>query len=275
MTATLPPTAREKLSILDDDVAEAQYALNASLRRLSDLNRVLGNAPHADGAADLEFEISRLRAKQIEQSLRHREAALIAAHVRGWLRELPVGTTFEDAKPSKAKDRLTSDGLLEAVARVRAEIASLQAERRKVQQAPPPIRDLRAKASDYVDHLVARGRPRITATQDQFAVTFESGGFSSKADIVAILAWLDPKALLDRLHDELKAMPQPGLTLSAKDKVAALSGLRVRIAALERDEEALIEAAHSRRIDIARRPDADPAAILNLVVKHTSEVVAA
>jgi hypothetical protein len=76
-------------------------------------------------------------------------------------------------------------------------------------------------------------------------------------DVMALLAWYDPDAMLERLMGEIGDAEG----VSAAERERREPALEARILAAERVEEGLIE-----QSDIARRPDASPLAILGVVL---------
>ncbi|MEH2510149.1 hypothetical protein V1291_001503 [Nitrobacteraceae bacterium AZCC 1564] len=91
----------------------------------------------------------------------------------------------------------------------------------------------------------------------------------------AILAWLDRDTLLKRIETEIDMLPQPLLALSEEDKASRLQEVQAALFKLELQEEAAIGMALESGIELARRPDADPAAILGSVVGKAAARAAA
>ena len=81
------------------------------------------------------------------------------------------------------------------------------------------------------------------------------------------MAWLHPEAMAKRLEAEVDALPEPKLALSTDEKKKRAVELTAQIDKLERTEEALIEVALSQGLDVIRRSNASPAAVLRVVVK--------
>jgi hypothetical protein len=161
---------------------------------------------------------------------------------------------------------------------LRARIGALRKERARVQQAPPPIAAVKQKAREYIEALQAQSRPRITATHDQFTVTFEAlvqGAYTLKPDLAAALAWLDPIALAKKLNAAIDSWPKPDLMLSASEKKDKLRLLDMELFETEREEEALIEQSENDGPVLTRRPDASPAAILGIHINKGKAASAA
>ena len=102
MTAVaLPNSARAKWAGLQDAEDEAQSFVLASVRRIGELQKALHFNPQGDKAANLEFEISRLRARQGVQQSNHQARAAINARVRHWLTGLGPSVVIEACEPLK------------------------------------------------------------------------------------------------------------------------------------------------------------------------------
>jgi hypothetical protein len=84
--------------------------------------------------------------------------------------------------------------------------------------------------------------------------------------VVALLCWMQPAAMVAALEREIDAMPAPELALTAKEKEKRLAQLKADLDALERLEETLIEQAARDGLEILRRADASPAAVLGVAV---------
>jgi hypothetical protein len=69
--------------------------------------------------------------------------------------------------------------------------------------------------------------------------------------------------------------PERDDAIPAVEREARLSELRQVLDQYERQEEAAITQAEAMNIEIARREDADPKCVLNVVVKRAAQAVAA
>ncbi|QWG13645.1 hypothetical protein KMZ29_02595 [Bradyrhizobium sediminis] len=248
---------------------EARDAASSVTRRASDLGRALATAP-ASEAANIEHELTRLRARQSELAAKHRNQADLIAAITHWLSS--ATGTLETVKPAKAALQ-KGETISAAVVRLRARIHALTTERVKVMQAGVPIADLKAQAAAYVDALVDRGRPRIIADHRRdFEVQFRVGETWSDAGLAgrlpAILAWLDPDQFLAKLNQTIDAMPTPPFAMSGKARAQKLIALEASLLQCEREEEALIESSEETGPVILRRLTADPRAVLCLGINR-------
>lgn len=265
MTVQLPVRARTKLADLQDAAREAESLAGATSRRISELSHAIELNP-ADPAyiANTEFEIGRLRAKLSIQQRRHQELARLVMALRTWLQQVPESAVLVDVKSSRVK---LADGETHssAIATLRDLIATLSADKRLVENAIPPLDEVKASAVAFVKQLQRRGRPRIVADYGKIEISFGDGAaYTQKPEVAAILAWLDPAALTKRLLTEIEQQGQPGLRLSADEKAKRRAELADQINNLEFQEEALIQDALAEGQLIERRAQASAAAILGV-----------
>lgn len=269
------PRATAKLTALSDATAEAGSAANATSRRISELSKALATAP-ASEAANIEHELARMRGRLADQQAKFQARAFLDTRLRNFVQTLPAEISVEAAKPIKAK-LAKGTTLNEGVAALRERIKALNSERMLVQQAPLPTADVKKMASDYIAGLQKRGAPRITVNGEEFSIAFEAtvpGAHVAKPDVAAIFAWFSGRQLVERLHDAIDAMPRPPKAMTAKAKSERLLQIGAGLAVLENEEEALIEMSEVEGPAIMRRPDADPAAVLGIILRRKATAAA-
>ncbi len=266
---SLPLRAQRKFSALVDAEVEAQAAVRSTNERIGEMFKAsrLGE--------NHRNEIERLQNLLAKHQARFTECANAASTIRRFIDMLPVGTTLEDAPREKPQLR-KGETLLQAVTRMRSEIATLRAEQRRVFACVPTATEAKAAGRAYVRNLAKAGRPSIKATHAEFGITFEADTFATGANVkaMAILAWLDPDALIARIDAEIDARPTTDLALTAKQKAERLADVTAKLGALEHMEERAIELAADDGQTITRRYDADPAAVLSVLVKRRKAVAA-
>ncbi len=266
----LPPAARIKLTQLAGQAADARDAAASAQRRLEDLRRALNPDAQSADAAGIEHEMSRLTAVRSEQNRRQSERATLVASLNQWLQTLPPGAVLEWVKPPAAVP-LNGEALPAAIGRVRDRIAAAQQHLRAVQIAPLPKGDLKVQAATTVQQLAARGRPAISLGRGRLAVKWRTreatSSGASPEDVAATLAWLDPAAMTARLEQEIDLLPEAPLAMPAQEREQRIGELTADLDRLAREEEALVEAAIAAGIDVLRRPDASPAAVLGVAIK--------
>jgi hypothetical protein len=269
---TLPDKARRKLSALQQERDTAQALVTTTLARISEANSTLGYSSDGATVADQEFNLTRLRAQLGKEQQRFEQLSMLVANLRRFLAELRPNIVLSDSKPLKLKER-SGESVFDAIDRVRMEIATLSSELRDVRDAGLPIDELKAQAAKWVRSQALRCTPKITATQKKFDVTFgEQSSFTNPPpDLPAFLAWLDPDAVTDLLCKEIEKQPVAKLVLTPADRDRRMSELKETLLRLERSEEQLIAAAEQEHEQfVARRPMADPAAVLSVVVERVT-----
>ena len=266
---SLPPRVHLKLSALEDAEQAALTLSTSTTRKIAELQHALAlnpNGPHADAT---RLEIERLEGLQKKYQDQHRQRADLNAKVRRFLAMLPADTELSDARPIKLKMK-DGETHLDAVERIRREIAGLASERLQVEQAGLPPSELKKRVKEWIAERATRGRPTITATHDKFEVNFlDPAAYSMHLDIPSALAWLDPQRMEARLIEQIEAMPKPKLALTPSEKADKLRELKQSILILERQEERIIVSAEEAGQTIARRGTASPSAILGLVVDRS------
>lgn len=270
----LPTLAQVKLDRLDTNAIELHDAVGSVARRASELSRARSTAP-ASELASMDNELARLQDRLVDLQERHRNLANLVANIKHWL-SVTTGA-YEMAKLSRAMPEGTKSTRTpaQAVSNVRAQIKALRSERARVLQSALPVVDIKKQASAYVAAQRERGRPKLSFDhgrpfQAQFDTSVE-GAWTAKLDIGAALAWLDPLAFENKLHEAIDRMPHPALTMSSDERAAKLLELEAELLARERDEEAIVELSEEQGAAIARRLDADPRAVLGIVIARAKK----
>lgn len=264
----LPRHALEKLTALEGAAEDAREAAASAQRRHTDLRRAFNYSDGQRGDAEnIQQEMTRLASRRDRQNQRQQEIAALVSRIREWLRALPSGSTLEPAEAVTAKLR-KGETLTDALTRVRDEIAVTQRDLRAVQAAPLPKADLKHKVREHVDTMAQRGRPKVSTNRGALGVSFASESYSTPSTdrFVSVMAWLFPDAMTTRLQAEIDALPEPALALSAREKAERSAELISNLLHLERQEEALIERTLGDGLDVLRRSNADPAAVLGVIV---------
>lgn len=265
MNASLPAKAASKLAMLGDRADDAAALALATTRRISDIERILGLNPGGSNAPEMKEELSRLRSSHSVQQKRRTERANLIAQLRGFLQHFPPNGRLETITPPRPK---LKDGelLSAAISRLRNEIAAAKNHLAEVKSATLPKAELKKLARAQVQDLAARGRPKLNTTSS-LTIAFSRLENVPGLDLGATLAWLDSDNLIKRLNDEIDALPDARLTLSTAEKAEREGGLTSQLDTLERAEESLIEAAAEEGLNIERRVDASPVAVLGVVIK--------
>lgn len=141
-----------------------------------------------------------------------------------------------------------------------------------------PIEEVKEQAAAYVAASAERGRPKLYYGHGRaFSASFNAlveGMHAPRLDLSAALAWLDADATLRRLIEEIEAQPKPALALTAQVKAEKLAALDAALLTAEFEDEACIEASEEEGPVISRRADADPRAVLGLVINRSMPAAA-
>ncbi|MCK1547189.1 hypothetical protein IVB12_36020 [Bradyrhizobium sp. 179] len=272
----LPKAAQLKILRLEDAEQQAQTLISSTVRRIGELERIIMNNPEGDRVDAIREEIALLRERREEHTDRHRSCCDVNAAIRRYLEMLPANAILSDAKRTKVRPK-AGESFVDAVDRIRRDIGKLVAEKFQVQRAGLPIEEVRSKVRDWIMQRAEKARPRITATDNEVAISFDI--YDEKAsmpvpDIAAIMAFLYPERLMKRIDEAIEQMPKPALALSAEQKANRLREIKDLLHDLETEEEALISSAEEQGQMIDRRPTADPKAILCLVVDRNRATAA-
>lgn len=270
MSNGLPDTATMKMLELRGMADEAQIAMNATQQRLTDLDKTAGGRGTPADDPVYVAERSRLIKQRTRQSERHRELANLIANIDTFLRG-QRHVTFEPARVRLVK--LQDETAKDAVTRMRNEIEQAKANLIEAQRAPLPRSEIIARARKHVDALAEKGRPHVHFDQKtgEFTVAIppeRGSGGPSITPVFGVLAWLDPDRMFQRIKAEIEAKPEPEYTLTVEEKRTRVASIKAVIDTLERDEETLIVRAAAEGIEILRRPNAHPAAVLGITISR-------
>jgi hypothetical protein len=212
--------------------------------------------------------LEKLTAERDKHSERLRAISLLVSRINEWTMQLRPGTVLESA-PAIAAELKDGETLVEALAGVRSEIATLQQERGRVAAAPLPLEDQVRSAEAFVAKLALPAKPTVAVMRDdQLRVGFRDSVVGGTEDVLALLCWLAPQLVSDALARELKAAPARIGTMTSGERARREKEISVQLEKLERHEEALIERAASEGIELPRRPDiVNPGVVLGVVIK--------
>jgi hypothetical protein len=262
LPAALPESARIKLSDLQLARMTAEDAARAANVRLNSLPR--------DSSPEL---VRGLTAERDKHNERQRALALLIGRINQWIveqkRPLQLAPAVDGIKLKR------DETLHDALTKVREQITALHQHIAAVKSSPLPLADQEQIAEAYVVKLLAAARPAVAIMRDdQLRVTFRDSVVASTDDVLALLCWCCPeqvfKALVRAIHDQ----PARADAMPAAERVRRVAELESQLLELELLEEAIILRAHGDGLDILRRPDAAPAAVLGVVLAKTEVKVA-
>jgi hypothetical protein len=213
-------------------------------------------------------ELERLTA-HLDQ-LKARRSAL-PQRLLEWGAELPANRIQPFAGPQpklpKAPDR-------KAVDQLRAHIVELQAALQRVRTAPFPAAHAKEIIRQHVDHLASRAVPDVLRVLElgrppgfaQTQLRPHAASAFPAPDGVGLIAWLFRDQLVQKLNTEIDSIADDEDALSPEQRTSQERRISDEILEIERAEEMTIEALEADNIEILRRDNADPRAILSLTL---------
>jgi hypothetical protein len=218
-----------------------------------------------DGSPQLA---ERLVSERDKQALRANHLQRLVSSCNQYLMQLRLapGTALEVHPPLNLTIKTS---LPKAVESTREQIADLQKEIAKVRSAPLKVESKRDAARAYLERLAQVYAPRIVFDGRGGAkATWREDMVVSKDEILALIVWAlgpnGPAELVEafQIDDE----PEPEDAISPEERHQQLSKFANTLLTLERQENSLISCAAADGHEITRRPDANPMAVLNLVI---------
>jgi hypothetical protein len=271
----LPASARAKLLALQGMANDARDAAASAQARLRGLKDQLSSSTLTEQQQDgIEQEAERLIAVRSKQNDRHAALLALVDNLRRYVQALPRGISLESVKFT-GPELLKGETMPDALARIRDQITGIKSHRQAVASAALPKSAMKAAAKRYVDEMAARGRPRVTGDGSGFKATFgDTRSFVPQGVRAAaeLLCWMDGPAVLKRLEAEIDALPTPANAMDPDERESRLADLTADLERLERDEESLIEQAADDGIEVLRRAEANPAAVLGVRIKQRARV---
>lgn len=283
----LPSKVAAKLARMTAHASDTDAKARAASMRASDLNhRMAFAAPPPDernrNPNAMSADAIQLKAEAEDQqslaAVHHGKSALEKQSltvIQNFLRDLKPGFKLIDAKPVELP-KLTENSFQQTVGEIRYKIGELDKQLRHIVSARPlkSERDIALQA--YVRGLVQKAQPTIRTTHVKADVKFGvANALMGKADVAAaMLAWLFPEQFLARLIEAQDA-DVTGHVMSAEDVAKETESLRAEILRLERREEAIIVLAAKHDMEITRRPNASPLAVLEVEMIRIEATAAA
>lgn len=253
LRGVLPPKAKAKFARLKGQRDEAEALAAVARNRVETIEVTFHTLNDADAAAARE-ELAELRAKLV--SLNARRHMWVVDRLAEWASaKAMAGMT--DAPPVKVPSG-------ETVETVRAKIAGIRKELDQTRAAPLTADELKAAAARKVREMALNGRPHVDGRSGD--IIWRAEGVSP----ASLAAWMNPEGMVAALARDIDAVTSPcAMTADARRK--RVRELEAALLDAERIEEAIVEATGGT---IERRKDADPAAILGVVVGKVGRLAA-
>src|SRR5262249_10291898 len=162
-----------------------------------------------------------------------------------------------------------SESVGDAILRLRSEISVARSELQRIKSAPLPTAEIKAQIEAEVDRMAAAGTPRITVGPagkvaidwcDVQAFAAPGQARSAPSGSASQLAcWWDRDAMIERLTAGIVDVPG---SIPAAGRPQRIRESEAHIFALEVAEERLVVAGLDAGLEVHRRPDASPWAVL-------------
>jgi hypothetical protein len=217
--------------------------------------------------AELEGELKRLEGDRNKREQRRYDSAQLVAQLREFLQQAANrGKPLTHGQPGQAQLR-ADESPVQAVTRLRAEIAKLQQELINIRRQALPISELKLKAREYVRELSVAGAPSLHVAGGAFRVDWQPGAWATQGTLAPagapLIAWLFQDQMIARLDELIDKVANTGLPASKRGEREYQ--IQMKLVTLELEEEAIIERFESEFPDhLLRRPNADPMAVLGI-----------
>src|SRR6516165_1560670 len=254
LPVTLPEAARAKLSDIEAQRCIAEDLLRGTAQRVASLPRE---------AVELRERLAVEREKHAE---RHRVLSLLVSRCNQFLFELRGNVALEVAPAVEIKLK-ASETVVAALAAAREQIAGVQRELVQVRKAPLCRSSQEEAIRAHLSRLVQR--PKIGFDARGGALLTWTEDMATMDGVLGLLAFvLGPEQVSAAFSRDLE--PESPAAVTPLEREKRISELSVSLLALERTEEALLLRAAGEGIELARRSDASPVAVLGVVVVNAN-----
>jgi hypothetical protein len=254
VTVELPEAARAKLSDIEAQRCIAEDLLRGCAQRINSLPRE---------AVELRERLVVERDKHAE---RHRSLSMIVSRCNQFWMELRGNVALEVAPAVEIKLK-ASETVVAALAATREQIVTVQRDLAAVRRAPLCRSSQEEAIRAHLARLVQRPKVGFDARGGALLTWVED--MATMDGVLGLLAFvLGPEQVSAAFARDLES-ESPG-AVSPLEREKRISELSVSLLSLERLEEALIERAASEGIELPRRGDASPVAVLGVVVVNAT-----
>jgi hypothetical protein len=208
---------------------------------------------------------------------RNSALALLNNRIAQYLASVPANAVLREADPVKVK-RNKGETHLQAVERLRVQIASLINEQSRVQRSEPSAKEKKAKVASFVrEELAKKGTPRLYVSHDR-GVTIQFGrGVIGELDPtpLEVLSWIDPAVVIARLEAMIEVQPKHSNQMSAADRDQRLIEIKRELHEAERLEIQHIHAAMGEGQCIEHRANVSIPVLIGLTIGSKAKANAA
>jgi hypothetical protein len=223
--------------------------------------------------------LEKVTARRNNHSAAASEVRSLKSNIDRWLSSVQGRELREVLRP-EVKPR-KGESLSDAIERCRRRVRELRADAHRVRSAPIPSSEAKAFAEQYVAGLQEAGAPDLHMLIEAGVRRIEwpdgthliegstdgaRGQFTREAAPAAVrlLAWAQPEVFVKALFRDIDREADDEHALSADERFKRQATIAADRFATECEEESLIEQLRATGTSIARRPDADPRAVLGL-----------
>lgn len=283
----LPKEAREKLRALRASVDVARAYVDAPSKRYHELREAKGridlrlaelrrnyalreDAPQVVEAREklavIERETSEAQSQLNERRGPATDAGRLLNRVERYI------STAGALEPSALAEARIGKGqtIFDAIEAARDRIDDLRSQLDAARAAPLPSDEAKTIARKNIERLADLGAidfdPCVTHGGLPIYPSFSPTRMESRTviDAAAILHWLLKDQLIERAEKEIDLIADDDFALSTEQRHERIKTLKREILDAERLEETLLEKAAATGIPVARRPNADPRAVLGV-----------
>jgi hypothetical protein len=152
---------------------------------------------------------------------------------------------------------------------IRAEIVAVKREAVELASAPSASAELKAMVRDYVERMASRHTPRIRVAGGGMYVDWQSVDVLGVPEApFGVFCYLAPKLAMERLTADVLELSGYAAGVPEAERQRCDAALQRKLSDLEMREEQMVEELLSSGVDVVRRHDASPAAILGVVVRR-------
>jgi hypothetical protein len=278
----LPMVARRKYRALQSIVDDAGALTKASMARESDIESAIGDLRRRLAFVDLRTE--RFRSVELKEEIEALGVELeqikaerskrnsVRSNTEQVLAQLNVHIPALAAQRLRAATTVAQpekgETLANAILRVRSEIKQARGDLYQLKAAPLPRAEIEQQIRAHVQQLVRDGTPRLDLRGGAVKVYWpDKAGFSATGSAPAgaasaLFAWLFPQQVYEMLIGGVDETIVGGV--SSADRISVGAEIEASIRTLGHQEESLIVAALAAGIEVHRRYDASPFALLGV-----------
>jgi hypothetical protein len=228
--------------------------------------------------ARLDRELELLAKRHAAKSHALKVAAGLLGGIDSWLADTVGRTIVPHSGPVPQLRK--SETFAQAIEARRRRVRELQSDLQKFEAAPRPSAVAKELIRKEVDRHAEIGKPQVESVVDNgepilwpiTGVSRASHGVlkmpfthtDNPFDGLAVLCWLHRDAIIEKLQADVDAVADDAIALTDADRARLIADAKADMLANERDEEVLVRQALAENLNVERRPDCDPRAVLQV-----------